>query len=265
MKAALFSLLISYSLALSGQNSIDLLTASYRYGAIPREMGETGPTNESIGFLNIKVPVVLSKKLVLFNDLTYQVSFLGNYSDTISQPDLVGLHGIVLPTGLILELDKSRALYLLAVPRFMSDMVSPDLSHFQIGGIGMFEKKYSARFTMRYGLMFNQELSGPMLVPLVYLDWHPLGRWSITGLLPISAKVNFQVNEQLIAGFSHFGMISSYQLGDPSFDGEYMERERIDLTLFARYRIYGNFHLEGRAGYAFGRGYTRFSGDDEWI
>lgn len=263
MKAAFFALLLIFALGVSGQTSIDLVTASFRYGTAPRETGEEGRTTETVGLLNLKAPVVLSKSYVWFNDLTYQVSYLGNYSDSVQLPDPVGLHGLILQTGMIREIDKSRSVFLLAMPRLMTDLENTSLQHFQLGGIGMFEKKYSDKLTMRYGFMYNQELFGPMLVPLVYLDWQIGQRWSINGLLPISAKINFQINERLIAGFSHFGLITSYQLGDPVFGGGYMERKSIDLTIFGRYRLYRNFHLEARAGYALGRSYTQFAEGDK--
>jgi len=41
-----------------------------------------------------------------------------------------------------------------------------------------------------------------------------------------------------------------------------MERQSIDLSLFARQQLYGNFFIEGMIGRTFGRSYTQYSGDE---
>jgi len=53
-----------------------------------------------------------------------------------------------------------------------------------------------------------------------------------------------------------------YYLGDEDYAGDYMERQSIDLSLFARQRIHGNFFVEGMVGRSFGRSYTQYSGDE---
>ena len=42
-----------------------------------------------------------------------------------------------------------------------------------------------------------------------------------------------------------------------------MERTSIDLGLFGRVRVAGNFHLEGRLGYALGRSYKQYAADQK--
>ena len=82
-------------------------------------------------------------------------------------------------------------------------------------------------------------------------------------MLPVYAKVNYKVNDNLTAGFSHFGLITSYYLGDDAYSGDYMELQSIDLTLFARQRMFGNFYVEGRVGRSFGRSYKQFASDQK--
>ena len=101
------------------------------------------------------------------------------------------------------------------------------------------------------------------MVPVVNLSWKVAEKWLIKGLIPVTLKVNYLASDNLTLGFSHFGLVTSYALGDPDYAGDYVERQSIDLTLFARQRISGNFYLEGRIGRTFGRGYKQFAGDQK--
>ena len=47
------------------------------------------------------------------------------------------------------------------------------------------------------------------------------------------------------------------------YAGDYMERQSIDLSLFARQRLYKNFFIEGMVGRAFGRSYKQYAGDQK--
>ena len=78
-----------------------------------------------------------------------------------------------------------------------------------------------------------------------------------------SSKVKYKVNERLSAGWSHFGLITTYRLGDPAYEGDYIERKSIDESLFARYQLVGNIYMEGRFGYALGRSYAQYEADQK--
>ena len=145
----------------------------------------------------------------------------------------------------------------------MSDFKNINADHFQLGALFLYEKKFREGLKMGFGLMYNQEFSGPNLVPLVNLDWKISERWSITGLLPIYGKINYKINERFTTGLSHFGLVTTYRLGDEAYEGDYMERKSIDESLFARYQLFGNIFIEGRFGYAFGRSYAQYEADQK--
>ena len=56
---------------------------------------------------------------------------------------------------------------------------------------------------------------------------------------------------------------SKPNLTDPNYLGDYMERTSIDLGLFGRWKMFGNWHLEGRIGYALGRNYEQYAADEK--
>jgi hypothetical protein len=247
------------------QKSIDLLTLSGRYG-LPANLEDVPDSRatESGALVNLKIPVVLSDAGIWYSELSYtwfHVGFDRTLPDTMAAP--VALHGFVLQTGLIQRLDDSRKIHLLAAPRFMTDFSNTGADHWQWGGVGLFEKRFHQDLMMRFGILYNQEFFGPFLVPLVYIDWQLSGKWSISGLLPIYGKLNYLVNENLTIGLSEFGLITSYRLGNPAYQGDYIERKSIDLSLFARQRLAGNFYIEGRAGYALSREYGQYASDQK--
>lgn len=240
--------------------SIDLLTLSYKNGSTqPMETG-MGNASEHVMLVNLKAPLVITDSLIWYNDLTYQ-HFVVDYS--VGGGDPTRLHAFMFQTGLVRKLSETTGFQLLLVPRLMSNLRNVDLGHVQLGGIGLFEKRYSTTFLARYGLMYNRDLFGHMFVPLIFLDWKVSEKWSVNGMLPITCKVNYQASEKLGVGFSLFGLITSYQLGEAVINGDYIERKSVDLSLYSRYRLAGKVHLEGRFGYAMGRSYRQFAQGEE--
>ncbi len=250
----------------NAQQSIDIVTVSGQFSPQAPYIEVPGKASETTGLVNLKLPVVFkNKKTIWYTDLTYNYSSVSpsvNFSDSIYSP--IQLHGFILQTGWVQKLDDTRAIQLLFAPRLMSDFNNMDSRSFQLGAIGLFEKKFSDRLLMRFGAMYNQDLFSSMLVPLIYLDWQVgNSKWNISGLVPIYAKIGYRFNDRFTAGVAQFGLVTSYALGGEGYSGDYMERKSIDLTAFGRYRLAGNLHLEARVGYALARDYAQFAGDDK--
>lgn len=266
MKKLLFILVfVLVFFPLFSQKSLDILTISGRYG-LPQPFDElySGEATESGTFLNFLAPIKISGKTVWVNSLNYfyfNVQGGEEIPDGIADP--IKIHGFILRTGLYQKFDNGRGIQVLIAPRLMSDFNDLDKNHFQMGALFVYEKVFNEKLGMSFGAMYNQELFGPYLVPIVNLDWQFAEKWSINGMLPVYAKVNYKVGENLTVGFSHFGLVTSYYLGDPEYVGDYIERQSIDLSLFARQRIAGNFYLEGRLGRSFGRKYEQYAGDQK--
>jgi len=250
---------------LSAQSSLDILTLSGRYG-FPQEY-ETTYTEKATetGILaNVQFGVSFDESTIWYSQLTYTNFRVNNdltMPDDIMNP--ISLHGFILQTGLYQKFSNGRGIQLLLAPRFMTDFNNVDRRHFQIGGVALYEKRFSDKLLMRFGAMLHDELGGPYMVPIVYTDWQISSKWSLNGTWPISGKIKYQVNDNFSTGISHFGLITSYRLGHPDYQGDYMERTSIDLCLFGRIRVVGNFHLEGRLGYALGRYYKQYEADQK--
>jgi len=251
---------------LSAQSRIDIFTIAGVVG-MPSAYQEPldGKATESNLLINIKLPIKFNDKTIWYNDVTYSGFNVTNNLDVRPTEYLTAMrvHGIILQTGIVQKINDRNGFQLLAVPRYMSDFKGSDSKSWQLGGIGLYEHRYHDRLLMRYGVLYNQELFGPLLVPLVYLDWQINDKWSMVGLMPINLKVNYKVNEKLTAGFSHFGFITTYRLGQEEFKSDYIERNSIDETLFARWNTSGDFFIEARFGYSLSRVYEQYDASEK--
>jgi hypothetical protein len=255
----------SLSLSLLAQKTFDLITVAGRYGfPQPYTSVYDGNATELGSMINLAAPIQLSEKVMWFSSLNYfywKVKNDETMPADISNP--VNIHGFILRTGMIKKLTKDRELQLLFAPRLMSDLNNIDSDHFQFGGLALYKTKFSEKLTLAFGAMYNQELFGPYLVPLVDLDWQLSESWSIAGMLPVYSKIKYKINDKFDAGIAHFGLITSYKLGDPENKGDYIQRESIDLNLYARHNIVGDLYIEGRFGRALGRNYAQYAADQK--
>ena len=250
----------------AAQSSLEIFTLAGTYG-FPSGYEEPYENSHarSLDILaNVKAGVPFNESTVWFSQLTY-TNF--NIANDIEMPQGIAnpiqLNSFILQTGLYKKFgaDLDRGVLVLFAPRFMTDFQNASGKNLQFGGVFLYQKIFSESLFMRFGAMYHQELGGPYLVPIVETDWQINSRWSLAGQWPISGKLKYRVNDNISAGISHFGLITSYRLGHPDYEGDYIERTSIDLSLFGRVRVAGNFHLEGRAGYALGRYYKQYSAD----
>ena len=260
-----FLLLLFVSFSSFGQETLDVLTLCGRYG-FPQSYDSIykSKANEYGAMAALVAPIKMNEKSIWYNSLNYFYFHVENDEDTppeIMNP--IDVHGIILRTGLYQKFSKDRAIQIFFAPRLMTDFNNINADHFQMGGLVLYEKKFREGLKMGFGAMYNQEFFGPNLVPLVNVDWQISERWSVTGLFPIYGKVKYKVNERFSTGWSHFGLITTYRLGDPAYEGDYIERKSIDESLFARYQLFGNIYLEGRFGYALGRSYAQYEADQK--
>lgn len=266
MKHSLIVIACCFSLTLHAQSSIDLFTLSGFYGAASSYADPLdGEATESGMLINLKIPVVASEKTIWYNDFTYTLYSIR--SDLDPQPEEMitdmRLHAFIFQTGIAQKINDRNGFQFLLVPRYTTDFEGSDKKNWQLGAVGLYEHRVNQRLLMRFGALYNGELFGPLVVPLVFMDWQLNDRWSITGLMPINLKVNYKINERLSAGYSHFGFITTYRINQEEFESDYIERNSIDESLFVRWRMAGNLHLETRVGYSLSRVYAQYEEDQK--
>lgn len=258
-------LLMGMSLQAQDMGTKDIVSISGRYG-LPGEYKEvyTGEATE-IGMLNsLTAGFKLAPRTMFAINVNH---FYFNVKDGVDMPQgiasPINLNGIILRTGIVQQVGDAGKLQLLIAPRLMSDFENLDGNSFQWGGMVTYEKASSSDFSWGVGGMYNQEFFGPYFVPVFLLNWQVSEKWYIEGMIPVTAKVHYRVNEGLDVGFNHFGLTTSYRLGHEDYAGDYIERFSVDLSLFARQRLFSNIYMEGMVGRSFGRGYKQYAGDQK--
>ncbi len=245
---------------LQAQRTLEILSISGQYSHNSQYGGAGNPVIIN-GLINVKIPVVFQQgKTIWYNNISYLYAEVRNTPtpDPTAEP-FRPLQGFIVQTGLVRQLDERHALQLLLAPRLMAGGNWSN-ADFQPGVIALFEKRHNPSLLMRYGVLYNQDLFGPMIIPLVYLYFQKGDSpWSIEGLLPINSKISYHFNPNISAGIKHFGLITSY----PLEEGGYVERSSVDLSLFSQFRIHKGFHLELNAGYALSRDFAQYADDDQ--
>ena len=255
-------------LTLPSQETIDILQLSVRYG-LPgayKDAGYSGKATEWSSVNSFTAGAKLGDRMMWVINLNHfyfnvQGEPVPAFSDTIAHP--VKVNGIILRTGLRFLFSDGRNLQLLVMPRLMSDFQNLDGSSFMFGGVATYGKRFSDRLSLGFGAMYNTELFGPYLVPIIDLNWQFAARWRFTGMIPITGRLEVSAGENLMAGLNFFGLTTSYALGAETYSGDYIEKFAVELSLFARQRIVGNLFVEGMVGRTLGRSYKQYAGDQK--
>ena len=249
----------------SSQKTLDVLTLSGRYG-FPASYEETytGKAKETGSMVALTAGIPFNEKttwVISLNHFYFNVNGDPAIPDDVVNP--IRLNGFIARTGLYQKFGNGMGIQILFAPRYMTDFKGGGGNCFQAGGIFLFEKIFNESLTMSFGAQYNKEFFGSLLVPIVNVDWQISSKWKFTGMLPIYSKLGYKVNDNLDAGLAHFGLVTSYYLGDSDYEGDYIQRNSIDLTLYARQRISGNIFFEMRGGMALGRSYDQYAGDQK--
>jgi len=263
----IFIILLTAVISLQAQErgTRDIVSLSGRYGfAQDYSEGYEGKATE-IGALNSLTAGFKLAPRTMFainvNHFYFHVKDEAEMPVDIASP--IAINGIILRMGIVQEFSNGGEMRLLAAPRLMSDFKNLDGNSIQMGVLARYQNALNENLNLGFGAMFNQELFGPYLVPIFLLDWQVSDRWYIEGMIPVTAKVHYRVNDGLDVGFNHFGLITTYYLGNEDYAGDYMERQSVDLSLFARQRLFGNIFVEGMVGRTFGREYSQYAGDQK--
>jgi hypothetical protein len=199
------------------QNSLDILTLSGRYGfhksyesTFPAKATETG------ALANLRFGFTIGKNSIWYANLTYTYSQVTNdisIPDSIADP--INLNAFILQTGLVQRINDSNAIQIPLAPRYMSDFknTAGSGSHFQMGLIAQYEKKYHEGLMLRCGGKYNQEFGGPLLVPLIDVNWQISDRSSITGLFPIMGSTTIRSTRTLPRVSAILGLLPPTALG----------------------------------------------------
>lgn len=187
---------------------------------------------------------------------------------TNSQFGEKNFHSISLPVTVQKALSKRYALVASFIPTIASDFKDISGEDIQYAGALMLKIRNSEKFNYLLGAFFARQFYGTVLVPVVAIDWKPSTKLSITGLLPVAAKVSYQTSAK-----SAFGALADLNFGGNSYrlsedlNSEYFHLTQLKGALFYQYAFSKRLSMEANVGYNFTQELNRYAKGEKvnWI
>lgn len=247
-----FLLIIGFT---KSQSYTDLFSTGIQYS----------PSN-SFKLSNTKINIVdqnySAKVPIKVNATDYTlVGFSLNHLNFIGElfPGGDAFTAMTLQLGYIANFDRYN-LTAVALPKISSDFT--DITHrsFQMGGLVVFSVKYSDNFKLKYGCYYNQEFFGPLIVPIIGLDWKVNEKLRIFGNLPITATAEYKIGKRLSTGLFFNANTASYLYDKQK---QYIQKSTQELSAFGDLYVTKNVVFQTKLGYTIGRKYKLYHLNDK--
>jgi hypothetical protein len=220
----------------AGQDYFDVLKYSYNSATLGNivDEDETDVSNTNIEFY---FPLPVTAKTTIIGGFTYENTRLGlNFSDNRSSLIMTRLN-----VGIKQDHGNGWSGTYVALPKFASDFVENlGDDDFQFGGLALMEKKYTSRYTLKFGGYVSSELFGTTITPLIGL-WYKSenDKFSINATLPIRTDVNYELTDKFSLGANLITSIKAYNITEDNAN-QYVQEESIRFGLFAAYGFLDN-------------------------
>jgi hypothetical protein len=140
-----------------------------------------------------------------------------------------------------------------AIPRLNSDLKKIDGNDYQAGGAVLAIYKKKETLSYKFGAYYNSEFFGPLILPLLGIEWKASERLNIFGVLPQNLVAEYKFNEHLYGGCAFDLILNSYRFEDDSF----FRLDENRMKLFADIYLTKNVVLNLEAGQTFLRKYRK--------
>jgi hypothetical protein len=147
-----------------------------------------------------------------------------------------------------------------ALPKISGDFAEITHRDFQMGGLLVLSVKYSDKLKLKYGCYYNQEFFGPLIVPLIGLDWKVNDKLRVFGNLPITATAEYTVSNRFATGL-FFNANSMSYLYDKQ--RQYIHKSTQEISAFGDFYLTKNLVFQTKLGYTIGRKYDLFNLSDK--
>lgn len=244
------------------QNYVEVVN----FGSVHSPANEIEGANEitsiTESYLNVTLPKVLNnKKDVFIGGINFNSLSFSNKPgmDNISND----YYGITVQCGYIKQLGPSWKATVFAFPRFASDFKDISGKDFQPGGALLLTFKKNENFSYAFGVYYNREFFGHLLVPVLGIDWQPNQKTSVFGNLPINVTVDHKLTENISAGFYFQASSASYRLGK-MYQEAYLQKLSQEISFYLDSYITRSFVFTAKLGYSLGREYQVFADNDKF-
>lgn len=237
------------------QKYTDLFSVSEQYS--PNNSFKSGSTKCDIHDMNLAAKAPLKINATDFVLVGFSANRL-----TFSGDSLIGGSSFLATTlqvGYIVNFGRYN-ITAVALPKMSSDFAEVTHHSFQMGGLLIFSVKYSDNFKLKYGCYYNQEFFGPLIVPIIGLDWKINEKLRIFGNLPITATAEYTLSKRFSTGIFFNANTCSY-LNDKQ--KQYIHKSTQEISAFGDLYLTKNIVFQTKLGYTLGRKYDLFNLSDK--
>ncbi|NNK12365.1 MAG: hypothetical protein HKP08_13550 [Flavobacteriaceae bacterium] len=257
----LFSVFLSGTLMVTGQDHIDLASFSYT-SSFERTLEDTNIEAAVQEWnLNLDLPLVLDNN----NALIFGLSSTSINVDLSPSPSpATNLYGINLRLGWNTTFNERWSGTFVLIPKVASDFSSGFRKGNQIGAVALLTKTKTNRLKYIYGLYGNTEEFGLLLVPIVGMYYKSASDlFEADIFLPVRVDLNYSLNRTLSTGLRFDGLGSSFSIQKEGFNDHYVTRASNELYLYGQLKITPSLLLRGKFGYSFFRNFKVYNNEDK--
>ncbi|MEZ4721547.1 MAG: DUF6268 family outer membrane beta-barrel protein [Flavobacteriales bacterium] len=236
------------------QNYLDVIKLDHTEGLTQYSDSAHEPTAFNESTADITLPIVISEKTAIVTG-----TWLEHSHFQIADQNPRDLYSTLLKIGLNHKIDSHWSATLVLLPKLSSDLKVVDKNQFQLGALALMKYEVNPSLSYKFGAYINNDLYGPMLVPIVGLYFNK-GPWEVNAALPITADASYGITKSVRVGAKFLGTNKSVRLNDGS--DTYIHRINNELSTYLSYRL-GNIVVLAHGGYSAGRSFDSYQNGDK--
>ena len=256
MKAILFLSLLLFSTFTFSQNWVDLGNIIWRFSPFNSVDSTNEQRNFSTYTINVKAPLVLNDENLLIVGLEHQYNTV-TASKSSSEFNKLEFSSSMLQFGWEHKWNEKSKMLFMSLGRLNSDLKNITGNHFQLAGLALGTTKRSENFQWKYGVYYNGEYFGPMIVPLFGFNWKMNDKWRLKTVIPMNLELSYYPSDKFRTGLFYQGVNASYRLGsNEGLNTYYIDKSDNNVSLFTEINLGNNIWFHLKAGYSVLRVYS---------
>lgn len=245
------------------QNWVDLGNLYWRLSPYNSVDSSSEQRNLNTITFNVKAPLILNKKNLLIIGLEYQYNSVSanKKSDDF---DKLEFSSSMLQFGWEHKWNTKSKMLFMTIGRLNSNFNSVDDKHFQLGGLVLGTTARSKKFQWKYGVYYNGEYFGPMIVPLFGFNWKINKKWRLKTIIPMNLELSYFPRKRFRTGLFFEGINASYLIIHNNETNDfYVDKADNNLSWFTEFNLGKNIWFHFKAGYSILRGYDTYESEDQ--
>ena len=242
------------------QEYIDLAKLDYAYAPESTFDNLTEGTKLHLINADLTYPIVINDKLNILTGASFE-----NFSVSLDPGRTEeSIYGITAKLGVNITHNEKWSGTYIFLPRISSDLENISSRDFQFGGIVLMKYIKSDNFSYKFGVYGNNELFGPLVVPIFgfyYLS--PNKKFEANLLLPLSFDLNYSITEAARFGLNFRGEVRTYNINTPvNMESErYLEKTSNELYTYFQYELKKGINFQLGVGRSISRSFRLYDED----